>query len=95
MKKNITDTLASKIINPYIKILLVCDKRLAKLIKEKFNIRCKSNIKTHELMRGIKLQLSNLIEGKYYDLIFGISFRFIWRITAKYVPVIDTWAFAI
>ena len=56
VSKKLTDSLAGTISHlTILKSPLVSDKRLGQLIKDKFSIKCKNNLKTHELMRGIKL----------------------------------------
>lgn len=43
--------------------LAVADAKLGSAIKEKFNISCVYNSNVHELMRGIRSQMNNLITG--------------------------------
>lgn len=43
--------------------LLIADKKLGKSIQEKLGIACKTGEKANELMRCIRFQMQNLIEG--------------------------------
>lgn len=44
--------------------LAVADSKLGGVIKEKLNISCVHNSAIHELFRGIRNQMANLITGK-------------------------------
>lgn len=48
--------------------LAVADKNLAKTISKKLNIECVKNDKFDELMRCIRMNLPNLIEGSLFSL---------------------------
>ena len=43
--------------------LMIADKKLGKIIKEKLNIDCKSGDKVNELLRCIRFQITSLLEG--------------------------------
>lgn len=42
---------------------MICDKKLAKSIQEKMGITCKTGEKAMEVMRCIRFQMQNLIDG--------------------------------
>jgi nucleolar protein 58 len=43
--------------------MIVQDKKLGKAITEKFGLKCVQTEQTEQLFRGIRLQLSHLVEG--------------------------------
>ena len=68
VSKGIQDTLARTTAHPlnnFLSLPQVSDKRLCQIIKDKFGIKCKHSMKIHELFRGIRMQLTTLVEGRH------------------------------